>query len=140
MCRGQESPDSSDSDSEDSDSDVPGVDYVNAQARAELEEFDDDEDGGPPVTAGAPLKTAHEVEDTEIPVPDITEVGSDEQLEKVGEILSVMEKVVIVRGIPSLTGKAAERALDSETLLVFDDRRVLGYVSFWLFQNVCFAH
>ncbi len=61
--------------------------------------------------------------------PPIAQVGPDERLEKVGEIMNVVDNVVVVMGEASLTHRASERALDSETLLVYEDRKVLGYVS-----------
>jgi H/ACA ribonucleoprotein complex non-core subunit NAF1 len=54
-------------------------------------------------------------------------VGPDEVLEKVGEVMSVVGNVVIVKGRAATSG-GSERALDSDTLLVFEDRKVLGYV------------
>ncbi|KAF9055929.1 Gar1/Naf1 RNA binding region-domain-containing protein [Panaeolus papilionaceus] len=40
-----------------------------------------------------------------------------------------MGNVVIIHGVPSSDlSRGSEKALDSETLLVFDDRKVLGYV------------
>ena len=62
-------------------------------------------------------------------VPDVSEVGPHEQLERVGEVMNIIDKVVIVKGIPSdIANRGSERALDSDTLLVFEDRKVLGYV------------
>lgn len=93
-------------------------------------DLDDDEESGPTPATGAYFQTKNEVVDSDINIPDITEVGQEEVLEKVGEIMTVMDKVVIVRGIPSEMAKqGSERALDSDTLLVFDDRKVMGYVS-----------
>lgn len=43
--------------------------------------------------------------------------------------MSIVDKVVIVKGSASDTvTRASERALDSDTLLVFEDRKVLGFV------------
>ena len=65
----------------------------------------------------------------DVAVPDITEVGPEESLEKVGEVMSIVDKVVIVKGSASeIATRASERALDSDTLLVFEDRKVLGFV------------
>ena len=88
---------------------------------------EDDEGGG---SGGRPA-TTHEVPNEEIVIPDITEVDPEETLERVGEVLSVLQdKIVIVKGLTSqIIGHAADRALDTETLLVFEDRKVLGYVS-----------
>lgn len=43
--------------------------------------------------------------------------------------MSITNNVVIVKGISSSKeDTASQRALDSESLLVFEDRKVLGYV------------
>ena len=44
--------------------------------------------------------------------------------------MSIIDNVVIVKGIPSSSeNRGAERALDCESLLVFEDKKVLGVVS-----------
>lgn len=91
---------------------------------------DDDEEAiGPSGSSASHLMTQHEVAEADIVVPQITEVGPHEVLEPVGEVMSIVNNVVIVKGTASGTVRANERALDSETLLVFEDRQVLGYVS-----------
>ncbi|KAJ6566002.1 Gar1/Naf1 RNA binding region-domain-containing protein [Mycena sp. CBHHK59/15] len=67
--------------------------------------------------------------EADIVVPDIEEVGADEVLEKVGEVMSIIDKIVIVKGAPSeVAYRTSAKALDSDTLLVFEDRKVLGYI------------
>lgn len=67
--------------------------------------------------------------DPSVIIPDIIEIDAQEPLEKVGEIMSIIENTVVVKGITSGNdNRAFMRALDSESLLVFDDRKVLGYV------------
>ncbi|KAI9444531.1 Gar1/Naf1 RNA binding region-domain-containing protein [Lactarius indigo] len=61
-------------------------------------------------------------------IPPIAQVEPDEQLEKVGEIMNIVNNVVVVKGEASSTRRASEHALDSETLLVYEDRKVLGYI------------
>ena len=75
--------------------------------------------------------TVHEILNEEVSIPDITEVDPKETLERVGEILSVLQdRIVIVKGLASqIAGHAPERVLDADTLLLFEDRKVLGYVS-----------
>lgn len=75
--------------------------------------------------------TVHEVLNEEVAIPNVTEVDPNETLERVGEVLSVLQdKIVIVKGLASqIAGRAPERVLDTDTLLVFEDRKVLGYVS-----------
>ncbi|KAH7886067.1 Gar1/Naf1 RNA binding region-domain-containing protein [Phlebopus sp. FC_14] len=88
----------------------------------------DDEDSGTPANAAC-LQTKNEVVDVDIKVPTISEVDSDEDLEKVGEIMSIVGNIAIVRGLPADQVKIlSERALDTESLLVFEDRKVLGYI------------
>lgn len=92
------------------------------------EDDDDDEEGGGP-SSGAVVRTKNELPNDDINIPKISEVGPDEPLAKVGEIMSVVNNVVIVRGSTSGNQlKANEKALDSDTLLVFEDRKVMGYV------------
>jgi H/ACA ribonucleoprotein complex non-core subunit NAF1 len=98
------------------------------------QDFGDDDDTGPLGASNAYLRTKNEHLVVDIPVPDFEEIGPDERLEKVGEVMIVMDNVVIVRGTSSeVANRGSEKALDAETLLVFEDRRVMGYVgSFYL--------
>jgi H/ACA ribonucleoprotein complex non-core subunit NAF1 len=91
---------------------------------------DEDNEGGGGGSGGRPV-TVHEALNEEVVIPDITEVDPKEVLERVGEILSVLQdKIVIVKGVASqIAGHASESVLDIDTLLVFEDRKVLGYVS-----------
>jgi len=92
---------------------------------------DDDEDGETTSGATTYFQTKNEVVDVPITIPDLEEIGMDEVLEKVGEVLSVIGDIAIVKGLPSdFANRGSERALDSETLLVFGDRKVMGYVRF----------
>ncbi|KAJ6609385.1 hypothetical protein B0H10DRAFT_2298041 [Mycena sp. CBHHK59/15] len=89
----------SDSDSDSSDS----GDERNAPSKVNIRDLDDDDEDS--------------LVEADIVVPDIEEVGADEVLEKVGE------------GAPSeVAYRTSPKALDSDTLLVFEDRKVLGYV------------
>ncbi|THV07483.1 NAF1-domain-containing protein [Dendrothele bispora CBS 962.96] len=98
----------------------------------DLLDLDDEDSGGPSLTSShSYFRTKNEVVEAEIIVPDIEQVGEDEQLEKVGEIMGILESenLVIVKGDPVVDiVKATDRALDSDTLLFFEDRKVLGYV------------
>lgn len=89
-------------------------------------DLDEDDESGP---TGVDFQTKNEINETDVIIPDISEVGPEEILEKVGEIMSVMVNLVIVRGEPSeRANKGSEQALDSDTLLVFEDRKVMGYI------------
>jgi H/ACA ribonucleoprotein complex non-core subunit NAF1 len=132
--------DSSDSESE-SDTTPPSQAKPPTAAPQKLQlppEFDDeDEDGGPSGKATAQgFKSANEMEETDaqIMVPDVAVIGPDEHLEPVGQIMSVLPRSVIVRGLASDSAVDA-RALDAGSLLVFDDRQVLGYVSHFCFSD-----
>ncbi|KAG9021963.1 hypothetical protein FS837_006835, partial [Tulasnella sp. UAMH 9824] len=92
--------------------------------RAKLGDSDDDDDVGGRTHSG-PLKTANEVVDPNVEPPSIEEVGEDEILEIVGEVMSIIGSVVVVKGLP---GSAAEKVLDTGSLLVWEDRHVLGEV------------
>lgn len=92
-----------------------------------MDEEDEEEDEGGVVAAT--VRTKNESSEPDIMIPPILQVGPDEQLERVGEIMNIVNNVVIVKGGWSGTHRASENALDAETLLVYDDRKVLGYVS-----------
>ena len=97
-------------------------------------DVDEDEDTEPATTSESQVRTKNELIEIDIKVPDILEVDPHEQLEKVGHVFSVVDKVAIIKGISSpIPNRGSEKALDSETLLVFEDRKVLGYVSEALF-------
>jgi H/ACA ribonucleoprotein complex non-core subunit NAF1 len=88
----------------------------------------DEEEGGAPATKAA-FRTKNELPEPDIMIPTTAQIGPDEQLERVGEIMNIVNNVVIIKGVESGSHRALDRALDSETLLVYEDRRVLGYVS-----------
>jgi H/ACA ribonucleoprotein complex non-core subunit NAF1 len=118
---------SSDSDS-DSESDTDDTKTANIDKTLGDGE-NSDEDTGPAPTTGSYFQTKNEVAEGDVRIPDIQSVDPEEYLEKVGEIMSVVENVVIVKGLPSdIANRGAARALDSDTLLVFEDRTVMGYV------------
>ncbi|KAH6917052.1 Gar1/Naf1 RNA binding region-domain-containing protein [Coprinopsis sp. MPI-PUGE-AT-0042] len=126
-------PASEPSDSSDSDSDSDSEPEASKDGKPVLDQaFDDGDDDEDPVgstSAGGVLTTKHEVVEADITIPEIDEVAPEEQLEKVGEVMSIIDQIAIVRGLPSeQLNRAAQTALDSETLLVFDDRKVMGYI------------
>ncbi|KAG6814151.1 hypothetical protein H0H92_002146 [Tricholoma furcatifolium] len=127
----EEVPDSSaaSDSSSDSDSESESEQSSPREKALEVADLDDEEDGGPALTSGSYFQTKNEVAEADIIVPTIAEVGAEELLEKVGEIMSVMGNTVIIKGIPSeVADRGSDRALDSDTLLVFEDRKVMGYV------------
>ncbi|KAI0785386.1 Gar1/Naf1 RNA binding region-domain-containing protein [Irpex lacteus] len=119
-----------DESSSDSDSEPEIKDKAPAKPSQEDVLGDDEEDGGTGANMTAEqMRTKNEVGESTVMIPEIEEVGEDEVLDKVGEVMSIIDKVVIVKGTPSqVQSRGSEKALDSDTLLVFEDRKVLGYV------------
>lgn len=121
------------SDESDSDSDSSDDEIVPVKADEE-EVMVDEEDSGPSASTSSYFTTKNEVVDPSIVFPDIEQVGPDEYLELVGQVLNIIDNVVIVEGVRTELGRGgSDRALDADTLLVFEDRKVLGYVSFFLY-------
>ncbi|KAF8346975.1 Gar1/Naf1 RNA binding region-domain-containing protein [Amanita rubescens] len=119
---------SGDSDSEESisDSDSRPGDVV--KAAAILDESEDDEEGVQ-TQPSVLLHTKNELINVSINIPDIQKVGLEETMEKVGEVMSIVDNVVIVKALSSgVVNRGSDKALDTDTLLVFDDRTVLGYI------------
>ncbi|KAK7063953.1 Gar1/Naf1 RNA binding region-domain-containing protein [Favolaschia claudopus] len=126
-----ESTSESDSSGSESDSEDDDPQQRAAKLKHNVTELDaeDDESGGVAAPTTSYFQTKNEVAETDIVVPDIEEIGSDEILERVGEIMSIIDKTVIVKGAPAeLLARASDKALDCDTLLVFEDRKVLGYI------------
>ncbi|KAG9079063.1 hypothetical protein FRC06_007970, partial [Ceratobasidium sp. 370] len=127
---------SSDSDSDSSSSSSLGVEMrVTRYPAAKTKHLDsltvlvkptdsdaEDEDGVPPPAQYSGTKNEILVPDVE--VPEITEVPADDVLEPIGEIVTIIDSVVVVKA--NTTG--VYRALDTDSLLVFEDRKVLGKV------------
>lgn len=84
-----------------------------------------DDESGPTPAGPSFFATKHEILVPDVLMPSISEVGPEEALEQVGEVMSVIDSVVVVKGRPG-TGN---QVLDSESILVFDDRQVLGQVN-----------
>lgn len=113
----------SESDSEDGATSVP------KRPKVEDLSIDDDEDGGAVVSPDQ-VRTKNEAAEVQVIIPEVEQIEENEAMEKVGEVLSIVDKVVIVQGLSrQAQGRVSDRALDCDTLLVFEDRRVLGYVS-----------
>jgi H/ACA ribonucleoprotein complex non-core subunit NAF1 len=87
-------------------------------------DVEDDED----VPAGSVIQysgTKNEIMLPEVQSPELTQVPPDDVLEQMGEVMTIIDSVVVVRGHTS----GFNRVLDTDSLLVFDDRKVLGLVS-----------
>ena len=113
---------------EDSASEPEGPDHISRNNY--LQDLDDDEeDPVPNASSGTYFQTRHEIAETDIVIPEVDRINPDEVLEKVGEVMNIVDRVVIIKGNPSnMLNRGSDRALDSDTLLVFDDRTVMGYV------------
>ncbi|KAI0654489.1 Gar1/Naf1 RNA binding region-domain-containing protein [Cubamyces menziesii] len=123
-----ESTSDSDSSSESESDSEEAETQKRAPKRIEVD-AEDDEEGDAAGPSETQVRTKNEVVEVDIIIPDISEVGPHEQLEKVGDVMSIVDRVVIVKGIPSdIANRGSEKALDSDTLLVFEDRKVLGYI------------
>ncbi len=92
-----------------------------------VDEDEEDEGGAVAVTVRSKNEQSEPI------IPPVLQIGLDEQLEKVGEIMNIVNDVVIVKGSDSATHRASEHTLDAESLLVYENRKVLGYVSTGLF-------
>ncbi|KAH8835529.1 Gar1/Naf1 RNA binding region-domain-containing protein [Flagelloscypha sp. PMI_526] len=119
---------SSSSESDSSDSEPEFSQKVKPQlAEAPNDELEDE---GPldVNSSGSPhVGTRNEVSEPQITIPDIESVGSEEFLELVGEISSIVNNSVVVRVTAPTFSR--ERVLDNDTLLVFEDRTVFGYIA-----------
>ncbi|KAG8847527.1 hypothetical protein FRB96_001574 [Tulasnella sp. 330] len=82
------------------------------------------DDGEGPSISG-PLKTANEILVPEVEMPSIELVDEGDMLEFLGEVMSIIDSVVVVKGS---SGNAGEKVLDTGSLLAWDDRKVLGMV------------
>lgn len=124
-----------DSSPEDSASEPEDSDHI---SRNNLQDQDDDDDPVPNASSGTYFQTKHEVAETDIVIPEVDRIDPDEILEKVGEVMNIVDRVVIIKGNPSnMLNRGSDRALDSDTLLVFDDRTVMGYVRPFLPLFLC---
>lgn len=126
------SPSDSEPDASSSSDSEEGREHAAPRRQRPTDDVEDEESG---VTATATyLQTKNEIVDANFIVPTISEVEPCDKLEKVGEIMSIVGNTVIVRGLPvDLVNSLSECALDVESLLVFEDRKVLGYVSHFPF-------
>ncbi|KAJ7597451.1 Gar1/Naf1 RNA binding region-domain-containing protein [Mycena floridula] len=115
-----------DSGMDDSDSDEEEDEQPMKIKPEEEDDVCEDEEGGPSLKQHTYFMTKNEALEADFNVPDIQQVGPEEPLEKVGHILNLVETTVIIKGLPPSV--PVRGALDSDTLLVFDDRKVLGYV------------
>ncbi|KAG9024712.1 hypothetical protein FRB95_011151 [Tulasnella sp. JGI-2019a] len=126
------------SSSSESGDDVKGtgpskIKRITAKSRAELSsriqamngESDDDNDNGEGPSTSGPLKTANEIVSPEIEMPTIEYLDEGDVLEHLGEVMSIIDSVVVIKGS---SGAAGEKVLDTGSLLAWEDRKVLGMI------------
>lgn len=69
--------------------------------------------------------TAHEIIAPQVTMPSITEVSDEEPIEIIGEVMSIVDSVIVVKSL----NNGMQRVLDTDSLLVLENRKVLGLVS-----------
>ncbi|KAJ2455626.1 hypothetical protein EV183_000725 [Coemansia sp. RSA 2336] len=112
---------SGDSSSSDSDLDVDSDSDTDDRQRDLLQIMDEDEDDEP---VSAVVKTRNEVVNPEVPAPPISQLPGNAELCCFGTVHSIVDSSVIIQANSS--GEA--HVLDSDSLIAFDDRKVLGVV------------
>ncbi|KZT54117.1 NAF1-domain-containing protein [Calocera cornea HHB12733] len=112
-----------DDDEEESDESSDSEEEVIQPARgkapptAEADEVDD-EGGGP--TGLAAFASKNEIVTPDVNVPDFDEISPDDKIENIGEIMNIVDSVVVVKGRTN----AQYQVIDTGSLLVFEDRKV----------------
>ncbi|KAJ2253617.1 hypothetical protein GGI13_002600 [Coemansia sp. RSA 455] len=126
----KEEPDTMDDDSDSSDLDSSSSsdsDMEDEDDRANMLKMiadgdDDDEDQAP--NSNSVPATRNEVLDPQIPELTMTELPATAQLTSLGTIHSIVDNAVIIQA--NISGE--RHVLDAESILSFDDRKVLGLV------------
>lgn len=77
------------------------------------------------IQASSMFATIHEVVAPQVTMPSITEIPDDEPIELLGEVTSIVDSVVVVKSLSN----GMQRVLDTDSMLVLENRKVLGLVS-----------
>ncbi|KZO96426.1 NAF1-domain-containing protein [Calocera viscosa TUFC12733] len=93
------------------------------KARKPVDLDDVDEEGGAPADP-ATFASKNEIFAPDVNIPDFDEIGPDDKIENIGEVMNIVDSVVVVKGRMN----AQYQVIDTGSLLVFEDRKVLGYV------------
>jgi len=120
------SSESSDSSSE-SSSEAPGFTPGLGAILAQISEGESDDDFAANRKirkAGEIPATVHEILAPQVTLPSITSVEPSETIELIGEMLSIVDSVVVVKSYEH----GQYKVLDTDSLLVLEDRKVLGLV------------
>ncbi|KAL4936369.1 Gar1/Naf1 RNA binding region-domain-containing protein [Aspergillus oleicola] len=116
------STDSSDSDDEDEDYPILSAEE---QARILMQgEMGSDDEGEGKGKSGGGLKTANEIAEEVLPIPDVT-VTPDMKIVLLGNVEAAIENTVLIAA--NVTGEY--QVLESGSLLCLEDRRIAGVVS-----------
>jgi H/ACA ribonucleoprotein complex non-core subunit NAF1 len=75
--------------------------------------------------ASSMFATTHEIVAPQVTMPSITEIPDDEPIELLGEVTSIVDSVVVVKSLSN----GMQRVLDTDSMLVLENRKVLGLVS-----------
>ena len=116
---------SSSSSSSDSSSESPTPDL--GAILAQISEGDSDNDSAvnrKTRKTGEIPATVHEILAPQVTLPSITSVEPSETIELIGEVLSIIDSVVVVKSYEH----GQYKVLDTDSLFVLEDRKVLGLV------------
>ncbi|CAE6481837.1 unnamed protein product [Rhizoctonia solani] len=86
-------------------------------------DMEDDEDT-PSGSIAQYAGTKNEILLPEVKAPELAAVPPEDVLELIGEVMTIIDSVVVVKGYTS----GVDRVLDTDSLLVFEDRNVFGVV------------
>ncbi|KAL2121165.1 hypothetical protein VTJ04DRAFT_5192 [Mycothermus thermophilus] len=113
-------------DDDDDDDDEAGGDYpllsVEETARLLMAGDADDDDGVK--DPGAPPRTKNELPEEILPKPDVT-ITPDMHIERLGEVLSIVENTVLIKSATS----GEQTVFDIGTVLCKEDRTVIGQLA-----------
>ena len=119
-----DSSDTESSDSDDEDEDYPIL-SPEEQVRILMQgEPGDDDEGEGKGKLGAPLKTANEIPEEVLPIPDVT-ITPETKIVLLGNVEAAVENTVLITA--NTTGEY--QVLEAGSLLCLEDRRVAGVVS-----------
>ena len=118
---------SSSSESSESSSEAPGSTPDLGAILAQISEGDSENDSAAnrkTRKAGEVPATVHEILAPQVTLPSITSVEPSEAIELIGEVLSIVDSVVVVKSYEH----GQYKVLDTDSLIVLEDRKVLGLV------------
>jgi H/ACA ribonucleoprotein complex non-core subunit NAF1 len=84
------------------------------------------------IQASSMFATVHEIVAPQVTMPSITEIPDDEPIELLGEVANIVDSVVVVKSLSN----GMQRVLDTDSMLVLENRKVLGFVSAVLFGGM----